>query len=393
MKKSIFNFIILFLGVLNSEKQLVEPIMGICWFEMVGYLVYTILWTINRNHHRNIQILVHKIIYTVLIAELILSAFNSISYTIMLKYPKSQIFRYLTPTISFLMNVAILLLSILLVSGLSVVFDSLSICQYTIIICSTLIFGIALFVLECLSKIEYNMIYFIVLLIIFVIGYIFYFLSILYLSQIAIKALVIHLDMINQRGINPNTTPSYKKIRMLRFTRNSSVALFFIMVISYVLFYADVAPYYVIYAIKAIAMLILVGIICYKCRIRQAMSSTYGDDEEAYIVNDDNNDINSKINPDLPYKMQKQNKEPYENKKNGLKNISRETKSSSEDDDDENDENHKLNNICDHENETNENEETNKKDEKKNWSSDVVLPHIPQIHNLSNKIYSKDPDE
>ena len=185
---------------------------------------------------------------------------------------------------------------------------------------------------------------------------------------------------------------------MLRFTRNSSVALFFILVVCYILFFAEFAPYWVIYGIKTIAMLILVGIICYKCRIRQAMSSTYGDDEEAYIVNDDNVnpvnnviDINPQMAQDLASKFQKQTKETQDLTKNNIINISRDTGMDNNNEDDN--EGHNLNDIGDNENKTNGDGDINKTSEKKNWSPDVILPSIPQIHNLSHKIYSKDPDE
>lgn len=219
----------------------------------------------------------------------------------------------------------------------------------------------------------------------------------MYLSKVATNALKIHLDLIAQRGINPNTTPSYKKISMLRFTRNSSVALFFILVVCYVLFFAEFAPYWVIYLIKTIAMLILVGIICYKCRIRQAMSSTYGDDEEAYIVNDDSvnpvNNINldPQMTQDIAARFQKQMKETQDLTKNNIINISRDTGMDNYTEDDNED--HNLNDIGDNENKTNEDADINKTCEKKNWSPDVILPSIPQIRNLSHKIYSKDPDE
>ena len=195
---------------------------------------------------------------------------------------------------------------------------------------------------------------------------------------------------------------------MLKFTRNSSISLFFIMVLCYALFYADVFPYWIADAIKTVTMLILVGIICYKCRIRQAMASTYGDDEDAYIVNDgvDNencvniNELNDQIKLSIGEKVGKQSIESKDMIKNDSNNISRDNKKyeASEVEDD----GLSLNNITNQEDETKSNkanedqtsnEISNEENNHRAWKPGDVLPHIPQIHKLHNKIYSKDPDD
>lgn len=399
--KSFLSFLkkTIYLSIVNRDGQFIDPIIGFCWFEMVVYLVYTILWTINTLHHLHIQILIHKILYFVLIYELVLSALNSICYTLMFKKPNSLFLSYSVTIISLLMNTAILFYSSLLASGLSVVFESLSIGKYALIIISTIMFSLALFALECLTKYNFGFGFYIFLIIFFVIGYLFYFLLLMHLSKIAIEALLINLEMIEQRGINPNTTPTYKKLKMLKFTRNSSALLFFFIVVCYVLFFADVIPFWIIYCIKMIFMLSLIGIICYKCRIRQAMSGMYGDDEDAYAINDNGQDSNNfgDLSNQIQNEIFRIKNLPNEDQDPNINNCNQSFNiiGSSENEDDD----YNLNNV-NHNSDVNENKSEGGVDhgdenqnKRRNWKPTDILPSIPQIRKVSNKIYSKDPDE
>ena len=45
--------------------------------------------------------------------------------------------------------------------------------------------------------------------------------------------------------------------------------------------------FWVVYLILSIVRAVIYGVLCYLCRVRRSMASTYFDDESAYIVSDD----------------------------------------------------------------------------------------------------------
>ena len=239
----------------------------------------------------------------------------------------------------------------------------------------------------------------------------------MYFSKIAIEALIINLEMIYNQGINPNTTPTFKKLKMLKFTRNSSITLFFFIVICYVLYFADVISFWIIYLVKMIFMLCLVGIICYKCRIRQAMSGIYGDDEDAYVVNDEQsiNDVRELHNQMKKDLFNSDTKGFYNNNQNAGADCNNNQNNDVSGETEE----YELNNLGDNNTNENQNEPDNQnkiepnqnetenqnetkgnennvepKEENQNkgrdWKPDDVLPSIPQIRKLSTKVHPND---
>ncbi|OHT01416.1 hypothetical protein TRFO_31799 [Tritrichomonas foetus] len=284
--KSNFS-LVLFYSVVDLYGRFIDPVVGFFWVETVGFLIYTILFTINTLHHRNIRVILHKVLYIVLISEFILSFINASIFTTLIFFPSNVILITLSYIISVVMNVIVLCFSMLISTGISIVFEIIPLKQVFAIVTTSLIFGISLFLLEFMATVSISFLIYVIIIIIFCCGYIAYFTCLMHFSRIAVNALSVHLDMISQRGINPNTSPSFKKIKLLEFSRNCSVALFFFLVVCYILYFVEVLNFWSIRLVRTLFVLILYGIICWKLRIRQAMSATYGDDEDAYAARED----------------------------------------------------------------------------------------------------------
>ena len=94
---------------------------------------------------------------------------------------------------------------------------------------------------------------------------------------------------------------------MLKKIRIFSLSLFILELFSGIVYSSLVFSFWIIYAIIAFGEAAVFGYICYLCRIRYAMESTYYDYDETYVVKDDehnneedNNNNNSNNNNVLP---------------------------------------------------------------------------------------------
>lgn len=278
---------LLMLGIIDAHDRVVDPVIGLSFFETIIYLIFAILWKVNSNHHPHIKVLLHKVLFGVLISEFILSLINSIVYTVMVSFPGNFALTVITTIIALLMNGAILFLSSFLATGVSIVFDTISPHRIALVSISSLLFAIALALIETLQRIEITDALYIIILVFFIISYILYFIILVYSAKVAIRALTLHMRIIAERGINPNSSPTFKKMKMLEFTRNFAVVTIFFIVLFYLLFFVNVLRFWIVYMIKVVFMVLIVAVICYRCRIRRAMAATYGDDDDVYAVNDD----------------------------------------------------------------------------------------------------------
>jgi hypothetical protein len=146
---------------------------------------------------------------------------------------------------------------------------------------------------------------------IFVVAYLMYLLAFFHLSSKAINHLKTHMVMIEARGIDPLTTPTCRKIRMLRRVRTYGSLVFLLHVISTVLFFSGMVVYWVLYMLVEMLVAVLYALMCYECRIRSNMHAVYGEDEEAYVVTD-NQTLTpwnpSVVLPSMPRKVKKTHK-------------------------------------------------------------------------------------
>ena len=279
-------------------NRTIDPVVAIYWIQTFVFLVYSILWTINTLHHKNVRVLLHKVLYIILILEFFLSLGDAIATTYIFKFPRNEVATVLANIFNVLSNVGIASFSLVFLSGLSIVFESLPTLHIVLICVAGLIYSISLFLLEFIIATTPTFATTLLLIIVYAVAYMIFLFEILRFSSLAMNALHIHLEMIIERGINPKTTPTYRKIKLISFTRNCTMFLFLFWEICYILYFLGILEFWSIRLVIALFVIILFGIICYKFRIRQAMAATYGDDEDAYIVHQENEE-NSESSSEL----------------------------------------------------------------------------------------------
>jgi hypothetical protein len=102
----------------------------------------------------------------------------------------------------------------------------------------------------------------------------------------ALAILKAHKAMILARGIDPEHTPTQRKILMLRSVRTCGFLDFLFVSLSTMLYASGLIAPWVLDILCAILTALLYGLMTYRCRIRSKMTAIYGDDQAAYIVSD-----------------------------------------------------------------------------------------------------------
>ena len=278
-------------GYLNPE---LFPIMIISFIEALYYLVVLILWLVNRFHHSQIITKLNGVFVVVsgimVIGSVMMSlmlfiinasiqmAINPVPMTI-----ASNVFK----TIRFM---ALLVLALYIASGISIVFEVLEVRTHVINYVISFLFSCVEFMssLSLSFVLDFGSVPLIItLLILLVVFYIIYAYIFVKWSTNATKILTLHLYAIQEAGIDPLTTPSYKKFEMLKNVRLLSLFLFVIELFSCIVYNSLNSYFWVVYLILSIIRAVIYGVLCYLCRVRRSMASTYFDDESAYIVSDD----------------------------------------------------------------------------------------------------------
>jgi len=96
-----------------------------------------------------------------------------------------------------------------------------------------------------------------------------------------------HMIMISIRGINPESTPTLRKIEMLSNFRNFGLVCFVFIMFSTMFYTYDEFSGWVSYLAASVFGLSIDISIAYYCRLRNAMTTTYDEDADMYEVNED----------------------------------------------------------------------------------------------------------
>jgi hypothetical protein len=88
--------------------------------------------------------------------------------------------------------------------------------------------------------------------------------------------------MIYAQGINPDGTPTARKLAMLANLRWMVIAAFLVFLCSTVLILVQVVQYWVATFIVMLVDLAVYCGMCYLCRIRSEMAAVCGEEQEAY---------------------------------------------------------------------------------------------------------------
>jgi hypothetical protein len=103
----------------------------------------------------------------------------------------------------------------------------------------------------------------------------------------SMKILQAHLVILQANGINPEHTPTRRKVLMLGRMMICGMLIFLAFVIWTVLALAALFPFWVYYLIDALRKGVTLGYMCWLCRVRSKMVALYGEGEEDYEIGDD----------------------------------------------------------------------------------------------------------
>ena len=307
-------------GRLPFEKY---PLLFICWIETGFYLVLFILCLINSLKHRELRVLLH---YLILGTVFICTASTATSSLLFLyandKNDRAKNINQSAISISAsvllcLRNFCLLMLSLFLVSGLSIVYERLKTKKVIMIISLSAIFTIVEFMIDSYISYSFSLGVYSLFFIFFIVLYILFTIFLVNLSSHSLNTLNAHIVMIYSANIDPETTPSYRKKELLETCKRCSIAILLIFVASSILYSVGVFYYFISYLLIAISMAVLVSIICWTCRLRYKMAATYCDDEDAYVINDGNNGNNDQqqnfVQSQFQYQLQEQNPSTNQN--------------------------------------------------------------------------------
>lgn len=263
------------------------PVKFVTWIEVAFYAILLILWIINTIHHRKIVILIHYVILVNIIIQTAASAINGCVYHFINLNSEARDLTIANNVIGFVRNFSLVLLSLLLAAGLSVVYEVLPWRKWAAIGAVSLLFAAAEFLIDSTFTEGFDILGSVLLIVLYFITYGLHVWAIYHYSLQALQTLQAHLVKCAAAHIDPVTTPSYKKIDILKFTRTAAICILLLFVLSSLCYRLGWFYYFITYIIVALFTAILYGIICWKLRIRNAMAATYGDEQDAYEIQDD----------------------------------------------------------------------------------------------------------
>ena len=247
-----------------------RPIIIISYCEIGVYFVLLILWTKNWCSHPTLRTLIHLLIYGNLIVYFVTSLMNSIFYSVYEDLLFTDTF-VVNDIFNGVSNYYTLWICYTFALGLSSTKESLTLFQTLVSLCACLVYSVPQILIGSSFSNTFNMTVLIAMTALFLIGYFLYFALFMISLRKTVGILQAHLVSIAKTGIDPNTTPSYRKMKMLKILAVLGLAVFLFQAISTLLSATEVLAKWPAFLIIHLLNAILVSAICYLCRIRKAM--------------------------------------------------------------------------------------------------------------------------
>jgi hypothetical protein len=262
--------------------------LPLSWVETVFYIILLVLWIINRLHHKSQAVAIHKIMMVALIIQVITNLVVAICYSVGNSIVEMLSFMIIPELLNLLKSFIFLTLSLSLSSGVSIARKHLTNFEIAQVIGLGAVLAVMQFLLVSeILNFRSQLVPIIILLVVFCIVYGLYLASFYFLCQRAISILKAHMVMIRARGIDPDHTPTSRKIAMLKSVRNCGFAVFILFSMSTLIYVSGLIWVGILDILVAVSTAILYGVMVYRCRIRSKMTAVYGSDEDAYIVTPD----------------------------------------------------------------------------------------------------------
>jgi hypothetical protein len=264
------------------------PVVPMAWIETAYYVVLLVLWTINRLHHKAMGLVIHNLIFVAIFLGFVNSFSIGAQYSVANSIKGREDLIYSAEYVPPFRNAALLMLSLFFASGVSTVIDCPSVRQTAIYVVGCVVFSVAEFLItsHVIEEPSQSLAVSIILIGIYLISYVGYVVLFYYYSMRTLRILEAHLAMIDSVGIDPETTPTRRKIQMVARLRTCGALVFFVFVLSTIVYLLAFVAYWVLYLITTLMVIAMFGLISWVCRIRSKMVAQYGNDQEAYVVRD-----------------------------------------------------------------------------------------------------------
>jgi hypothetical protein len=271
-----------------------RPILFGAWLQVAAHAVLLALIVVNWFHHSTMRLLLHRIIVISVSVELIASFVVAVCY---LCANRSMLVRRWVIAASAAVCVghfAVVSLSLVVVAGLSIVYDTLD--RPTIGKCIGPALAFAIFEFFSDSQIFIRIAGGLVIVVTLVSSLVIagVYVTIVYLLlEDPIKVLDAHLAMCLATRLAPETTPSEQKTKML--VRMKYITCTAIVLVILALLLQSVVPHahFISYFEGGLFVFVLHAWICWACRLRKEMAATYGESAEDYEIPLDNTELRS----------------------------------------------------------------------------------------------------
>ena len=258
-----------------SLNQFPTLILG--WVEVLFYIVLCLSAFINKMHHRDLSTLLNRIVVVSIIVQLVFA----IAYSLLLTLINSLNNYDLELGVFILFELrcfVVLVLGQCLTSGISLVVDKLERCETILDLLSSLLLTVSLGVMIQLTGLYFSVT--IIILCVYIVFYILYVYLFLKNTKTSISRLNAHLIKCAEKGINPATVPTFKKISMLSVFRNIAFCFFVAIMLASVVFMISTIPSSIGYMIICVAMVVLFAITMRTALLRNSLDAVYGDNPE-----------------------------------------------------------------------------------------------------------------
>jgi hypothetical protein len=266
----------------------IYPLAYIPMCEVILYLVLFVPWLVNRLHNRAMALAIHTLVLIALVIHLIGAAVGACIYMLSNFHGTDQRALIVPEVFAMVNDFCILCLCLFFAAGLSISRKKLrpGTIAAIVIDCFTFAAVHSVLVGTWFRDVKSDLSIIILAIGIYITAYVIFLVMNLKLFNASYRILRTHLAIIMECGIDPEGTPTRRKMRMLRRLKHAGLNVFLVFVVSTFLAVWDVAPIWATYLAVMVADFLFFCVACTLCRIRKDMAATYGDDVDVRIVND-----------------------------------------------------------------------------------------------------------
>jgi hypothetical protein len=258
------------------------PVLFISAAAILYDLIVAVLLIVNRCHHQSFGLVLHTLLIASAFTFLPLSALTVVLYGIANGNMRMDHLPRVCDWFAPVRNFVLLGVALCFSMGLSVIHERLALKKWVLVAADGLFFSVSQFLIASSGAIA-----------VYVVGLVVYVLSygaflVLFFASMreCVAILGAHMVMLQAKGIDPEHTPTSRKMLMLNRMMLCGMLAFFAFVVSTVIGMPGVAAFWVHFLLDTVAREALFGCMCWTCRIRSKMVALYGEGEDEYRVAD-----------------------------------------------------------------------------------------------------------